>query len=218
MRNYLQYVSLIFILWLIPAPSRAAEITNSVSASVDPVNSEAVLIQSIIDISGEIEAGDDKKLKENFVSSTETEYALIQKNNLKLYTKHNLFYISSGGGQISAAFDIVKVLKEIEASGPTMIAVKGTCASACTIILFSMGARFARLCDRIGVHRAAISGVERGETFSASTEIADYLMKSGVPWAVVKKMLLTSASNISWLTLEDMRLAHMSVLPGACKN
>lgn len=97
-----------------------------------------------------------------------------------------------------------------------MIAVKGTCASACVIILFSIQTRFARLCDRIGVHRASMSGIERGETFEASTEIADYLMKSGVPWDIVKKMLLTSSSNISWLTLNDMKLANLSVLPGAC--
>jgi hypothetical protein len=61
-----------------------------------------------------------------------------------------------------------------------------------------------------------MSGIERGETFEASTEIADYLMKSGVPWDIVKKMLLTSSSNISWLTLNDMKLANLSVLPGAC--
>ena len=218
MRKCLPLAVYIFGLWLLTAQCQAAKITNSIYTSVDPINPESILIQSIIEITGDIEAGDDEKLKENFVRVVMKRNALVQKDNRKSYTKHNVFYISSGGGQVNAAFDIAKVLKQIQASGTTMIAVKGTCASACAIVLFSLDSRFARLCDRIGVHRAAISGVEREETFSGSTEIADYLIKSGVPWAVVKKMLLTSASNVSWLTLEDMQLAHLSVLPGQCKN
>ena len=209
-------MSVAIVLWLLPAPSHAADITNNIFASVDPVNSQATLIQAIIDISGEIEQGDDRKIEEKFIGAIQKRNAFIQTNNINMFTKQNIFYVSSGGGEVDAAFAMVKVMKQIEGSGPTMIAVKGICASACAILLFSMDARFARLCDRIGVHRAAMAGVEGEETFSASTQIADYLMKNGVPWAVVKKMLLTSASNISWLTLEDMRLAHLSVLPGSC--
>lgn len=196
--------------------SHAAEITNEISIIHDPVIPNAVLIQSIINIAGIIEPGDAEKIKANFVSVVEQRNSIIASKGLRLFTKHNIFYISSGGGQVAEAFEIARVLRAIEATGPTMIAVKGTCASACAVILFSIQTRFARLCDRIGIHRAAIAGVEDDETFSASTEIADYLIKNGVPWDVVKKMLLTSASNISWLTLEDMRLANLSVLPGAC--
>jgi Clp protease len=200
------------------APTLAADIASeALSVTVDPVNPRYFLIQSVVDIIGQIEPGDDAKLKSAFIDVWTRRNALIEERHLKLYTKHNIIYLSSPGGEVNAALELVKVLKQVETTGPTMVAVKGTCASACTIILFSAETRFARLCDKIGVHRAGFTGVEENSvTFSASTEIADYLIKGGVPWAIVKQMLLTSASNIAWLTLAETQLAKLSVLPGRC--
>jgi TPR repeat protein len=107
-------------------------------------------------------------------------------------------------------------MKSIEAAGPTLIAVDNVCASACTIILFSFQNRYARLCDLIGVHRASVNGLENAASFEASTEIADYLIKSGLSWEIVRKMLETSSSQVAWLTQNDLDIANLTLIDTSC--
>jgi ATP-dependent protease ClpP protease subunit len=175
------------------------------------------LIQLIIELQGPITNGDVAKFKQTYAKYKDEVTKIANRSKRLSYTKHNVIYLNSGGGDISAALELVSAIKELEVAGPTMVAVKGTCASACTLILFSAETRFARLCDKIGVHRASTSGGEEGkEGFEASTQIADYLMKHEVPWEVVKKMLLTASSDTEWLTPSDLRLANLGLLPGKC--
>ena len=112
------------------APALAADIASeALSVSADPVNPRAVLIQSVVDINGEIEPGDDVKLKDAFMDVWARRNTLIDQRHLKLYVRQNIVYLSSPGGAVDAALKLAQVLKQVETTGPTMVSVKGTCAS-----------------------------------------------------------------------------------------
>lgn len=211
-----QLLALLGCLYLSNPICLSAEVTNSVSINPDPNFRNMILVQQIIEIVGPITIGDANRIKQAYISNIQERDKKI--GNRQNVAKHNLIYLSSGGGLISEALTIAGFLKEIEGSGPLIVAVKNVCASACTIILFSSEFRAARLCDLIGVHRASLLGGETPDTYTTTTEIADYLMKQNVPWGVVRKMLLTEASTVAWLTLDDMKMAGLHLLPIPCRQ
>jgi ATP-dependent protease ClpP protease subunit len=215
--NFLKFLSIVGCFSVLSTATNAANVWGEVSIAPDPINSGGVLVQQILHLQGTIEDRDTEKMKKAWVDAVQKREILLSGSLYKSVVKHNVIYLNSPGGSVSAAFKIVGFLKRLEEVDATMVAVKSVCASACTIILFSAEARFARTCDIIGVHRASIGGKEEEDTFSASTEIADYLIKTGLPWEIVKKMLATKASSVAWLTPIDMKLAKIDILD-ACPS
>ena len=91
------------------APALAADIASeALSVSADPVNPRAVLIQSVVDINGEIEPGDDVKLKDAFMDVWARRNTLIDQRHLKLYVRQNIVYLSSPGGAVDAALKLAQ--------------------------------------------------------------------------------------------------------------
>ena len=197
--------------------SNSAEITKNIDTSPAPYAGGGTLIQKIVDLRGPIVAGDYEKFRSAVINNSR-DGAILSKN---LRTRdnflHTVVYLSSGGGSVSEAEKISEEVSRLDREGPLQVAVKGVCASACTMILFSAQFRAARQCALIGVHRASMLSGENEDTFDTSTLIADFLMNRGVEWSVVKKMLLTRASQVAWLTRDDMRKAHLELLEVPCR-
>ena len=195
----------------------SAEIKRNIDTSPAYHPDGGVLIQKIIDLRGPIVDGDYANLREALNNNSLDLRNLQKRYEEKRISFHTILYLSSGGGSVSEAAKISEEVARIDREGPLQVAVKGVCASACTMILFSAKFRAARQCDLIGVHRASILSAENEDTFDTSAMIADFLMKRGVDWSVVKKMLMTRASQVAWLTRDDMQRANLHLLDVPCR-
>ena len=164
---------------LSPSIAAAAEITSS-NLKDDTIE---------ISISGNIVAGDAELLRTRIKAATDAG---------KLVTSVRL---NSEGGSLLEGARLADVVKSTKVS--TNVGQNATCASACFLIFAAGETKYAYVRARIGVHGASENGTESRKATKAMARIAEEL---NVPESIVRRMVNTPPTDVTWLSLNDLRL------------
>ena len=164
---------------LSPLIAAAAEITSS-NLKDDTIE---------ISISGNIVAGDAELLRTRIKAATDAG---------KLVTSVRL---NSEGGSLLEGARLADVVKSIKVS--TNVGQNATCASACFLIFAAGETKYAYVRARIGVHGASENGAESRKATKAMARIAEEL---DVPSSIIRRMVNTPPNDVTWLSLNDLRL------------
>jgi hypothetical protein len=142
-----------------------------------------------ISISGNIAAGDAELLRTRIKAATDTG---------KLVTSMRL---NSEGGSLLEGARLADVVRSAKVS--TKVGQNATCASACFLIFAAGETKYAYVHARIGVHGASENGTESRKATKAMARIAEEL---NVPESIVRRMVNTPPTDVTWLSLNDLRL------------
>jgi len=164
---------------LSPSIAAAAEITSS-NLKDDTIE---------ISISGNIAVGDAELLRTRIKAATDTG---------KLVTSMRL---NSEGGSLLEGARLADVVKSTKVS--TNVGQNATCASACFLIFAAGETKYAYVRARIGVHGASENGTESRKATKAMARIAEEL---DVPESIIRRMVNTPPTDVTWLSLNDLRL------------
>ena len=131
--------------------------------------------------------------------------------------------LDSPGGNPFGAFNLGEAIRK--GGGDTSVEANGMCASACVLTWAAGVKKSAAATSRIGVHNASVdqSKLTDEEKKNASNENAPLYAKTwsfemsqqlslyGAPDRVVVKAMMTSATNIYWLTADDVKAWGASI-------
>src|SRR5436190_10175453 len=142
-----------------------------------------------ISISGNIAAGDAELLRTRIKAATDAG---------KLVTSVRL---NSEGGSLLEGARLADVVRSAKVS--TNVGQSATCASACFLIFAAGETKYAYVRARIGVHGASENGAESRKATMAMARIAEEL---DVPSSIIRRMVSTPPNDVTWLSLNDLRL------------
>ena len=119
--------------------------------------------------------------------------------------------LNSPGGVVSEGNIIGAEIKI--ARLPVFVPRDAICASACFMLLASAPVKEIR--GSVGIHGASANGVETAEAMAETVGMARILAARGVPQSVIGRMVTTPASEIVWLTSEEIASLPGYRAPGA---
>jgi hypothetical protein len=146
----------------------------------------------VIQIWGQIELGDADALVQALRQAT-VAGKLIQTIQL-----HSAGGKLVEGARLAAAIRLAKV--------STFVGAGSVCASACFLAFAAGDPKFAAPGAPIGVHKASEKdGRETALSGAATRSMAGFAKDLGVPSGIVARMVSTPATQIMWLTPQDLR-------------
>lgn len=78
------------------------------------------------------------------------------------------------------------------------------CASACVLLFVSGSRKIAAAGAFVGVHGAAVAGIQTKGALAATTELAQAFERYGVPASVIGRMVVTPPDQVAWLTAKEI--------------
>jgi hypothetical protein len=109
--------------------------------------------------------------------------------------------LNSEGGNLLEGARLAEVVRSAKVS--TNVGQNATCASACFLIFAAGETKYAYVRARIGVHGASENGTESRKGTKAMARIAEEL---DVPESIIRRMINTPPNDVTWLSLNDLRL------------
>ena len=109
--------------------------------------------------------------------------------------------LNSNGGNLLEGVRLADVVRSANVS--TKVGENAICASACFLIFAAGATKFAYVRARIGVHGASEMGAESRKGTLEMARIAEEL---DVPESIVRRMKNTPPTDMTWLSLNDLRL------------
>jgi hypothetical protein len=161
---------------------------SSATVKTVPGKDRRVLIQ----ISGQIESGDG----DVFLAALKQAMAagkLIQAVQL-----------NSTGGKLGEGAKLASMIRLAKLS--TFVGTGAVCASACFLAFAAGDPKSAAPGALIGVHKASEKyGRETALSGAATRSMASFAKEFGVPSGILARMVSTPATQIAWLTQQDLR-------------
>jgi hypothetical protein len=112
--------------------------------------------------------------------------------------------LDSSGGSLAEAVRLADLIRR--AKLPTVVAAGSHCVSACFLVFAAGTEKFAHHTARIGVHGASDGlGRETARTEAATLAMGRIASTFGVPADIIRRMVMTPARDIAWLSNEDLR-------------
>ena len=112
--------------------------------------------------------------------------------------------LDSPGGSLAEALRLGDLIRR--AKLPTVVAAGSHCVSACFLVFAAGIEKFANHEARIGVHGASDAfGRETARTEAATIAMGRIASTFGVPPNIIRRMVITPARDIAWLSDEDLR-------------
>jgi hypothetical protein len=109
-----------------------------------------------------------------------------------------------GGARLAAAIKASRI--------PTTVSGGAVCASACFLAFAAGETKFAAEGALIGVHKASESGGrETLQSNTATIAMARFAKDLGVPSAITARMVSTPATQIEWLSYQDLKSMRVVV-------
>ena len=108
-------------------------------------------------------------------------------------------HLSSIGGRIGEALELVKLLKERHLS----TYVSTSCLSACTIAFIAGENRYLKAGGKLGFHRESFAGVE------SSDLMRKLLLDAGIERPFVDRVAAQSAAGMWYPSLGELQAAHV---------
>lgn len=131
----------------------------------------------------------------------------------KLLPKHNVIWLNSSGGDVSAAMDIGRLLRQSHIVA--LIDYNQVCASACVFVLAGSPSRIVE--GKVGIHRPylphddATTVKEQKASYDSLREIiVNYLEFMNINPTLYDDMFRISSSNIKFLSTEELVLYGLS--------
>lgn len=109
--------------------------------------------------------------------------------------------LNSEGGSLMEAVRLADAVRSAKVS--TNVGENATCASACFLIFAAGETKYAYVRARIGVHVASDRGSESRKATQEMARVAEVL---DVPESIIRRMKNTPPNDITWLSLNDLRL------------
>jgi len=109
--------------------------------------------------------------------------------------------LNSDGGNLLEGVKLADAVRSARVS--TNVGENSTCASACFFIFAAGETKFAYVRARIGVHGASEMGAVSRKATLEMVRIAEEL---DVPESIVRRMKNTPPNDMTWLSLNDLRL------------
>ena len=121
--------------------------------------------------------------------------------------------LNSPGGSPIAAERLAILIHQFKFT--VLVGSAGVCASACFLLFAASTSKFYMDGSRIGVHGASVNEQETSTALSVTTLMARDAAAYGVPASIIEKMVTTEASEIAWLSEDELDAmgAHRLVLP-----
>ena len=119
--------------------------------------------------------------------------------------------LDSPGGNVEAAMLLGDM---VHARGvATRVSAGDMCASACAYVFLSGNERSVGAAAKVGMHAPyVVDGLGHTSTSpTAAAEVVDWAQKMGVPHDAVEKSLARGASEMWWLTAQDLHAAGVKV-------
>lgn len=146
---------------------------------------------SAVYIDGVIEAGDGRAFTRSIMTPGK---ATVRADIVSVI-------VNSPGGSVTEG-ELIGAEVKI-ARLPVYVPPGSICASACFIIAASSPRK--ALHGAIGIHGAAVDGIETPAAMAATMGVARSLAARGVPSAVIGRMVTTPASDMVWLTRDELQ-------------
>ena len=108
-------------------------------------------------------------------------------------------HLSSGGGRIGEALELVKLIRERKLS----TYVGTTCLSACTIAFIAGEERYLKTGGKLGFHRESFAGAE------SSDLMRKLLLEAGIEEPFVDKVAQQSAAGMWYPSLGELQASHV---------
>ncbi len=176
---------------------------------------------SAIRITGRIEAGDARKLRD----------LLATPAGQRAFTRSGTFLLHSPGGRVAEALKIARIVERGFAT--TVVRSGAQCYSACFLVFAAGDYRIAGEAAALGVHQVSVApGLAADAASTAalkrvSAEVLGYLSSRGMPAQVIDKMMQTPPTEMftfgnRWLVdqgIENEMTGHpafMSLVGGQC--
>jgi hypothetical protein len=167
----------------------AAALTFSSASAATITAATSKENKTTVSLTGEIVEGDADKLKEIIRSANEA---------VRLVSGMRF---DSPGGNLLEGVKLAGIIRSAKIS--TVVANGAKCASACFVAFAAGSQKFVSYTARIGVHGASDGlGQEAGD---ATLSMARIVKELGVPEGIIGKMVITRASEIAWLSPDDLR-------------
>jgi len=147
-------------------------------------------------LTGEIERGDDRRLRDAMTASCNLHGTCPQ-----------WIYLNSDGGNVLAAAELAVYVHKNGLN--TIVGANTVCASACVLIFAAGPRKVMHSSGTLAVHSAAYEGMDNGsdgqpeEAPAATVFTARFLEKLNVPDRVIAKMVQTPPEEIYSLHAED---------------
>jgi hypothetical protein len=168
--------------------------TLSATLKVVPANSGHVVVQ----LSGRIDFGDADAFL-SLVKGAEASGKVVDSVEL-----------NSAGGRLVGGARLAAAIKTSRI--PTSVREGAVCASACFLAFAAGESKFAAEGALIGVHKASESGGrETLQSKTATTAMARFAKDLGVPTAITARMVSTPATQIEWLSYQDLKSMRVAV-------
>lgn len=175
----------------------AAMATQAMAASLKPSTMKDGRI--VILISGEITEGDSDAFKAAVKAANDAG---------KLVSSVRL---NSPGGNLYEGAKLADAVRFGKMA--TNVGHGATCASACFLIFAAGEAKFANYSAQIGVHGASDeNGAETVQSGAATVSMARIAKELGVPPAIIGRMVVTSPSDMVWLSPADLQSMGTSMV------
>lgn len=165
----------------------ALSVSIAAAAEIKSINLKDDSVE--ISISGKIASGDADLVAARIKAATDAG---------KLVTSVRL---NSEGGNLLEGVRLAAVVRSAKLA--TNVGQNSTCASACFFVFAAGEAKFAYVHARIGVHGASEDGSESRKGTVAMARIAEELT---VPSSIIRRMVNTPPNEMTWLSLNDLRL------------
>jgi ATP-dependent protease ClpP protease subunit len=150
----------------------------------------------IVSLNGEIAEGDSIQLKELIKASNDVGRSVSS------------VHFNSPGGNLLEGVKLAAIIRYGKFS--TVVANGARCASACFVAFAAGSQKFVGYTAGIGVHGASDRlGREAGD---ATVSAARIVKELGVPDAIIGKMVVTRATEIVWLSPDDLRSMGVSMI------
>jgi len=169
--------------------SIAAVLTFSSASAATVTATTSKENKTIVSLNGEIVEGDSGKLKEIIRSASENARVV------------SVMRFNSPGGNLAEGVRLAAIVRYAKIS--TVVGNGAICASACFVAFAAGNQKFVSYTAGIGVHGASDRlGKEAGD---ATVSLARIIKELGVPEGIIGKMVITPASEITWLSPDDLR-------------
>jgi hypothetical protein len=171
--------------------------TQAVAATLKPSTMKDGRI--VILISGEIKEGDSDTFKAAVKAANDAG---------KLVSSIRL---NSPGGNLYEGAKLADAVRFGKMA--TNVGQGATCASACFLIFAAGETKFANYTAQIGVHGASDeNGTETVQSGAATVSMAKIAKELGVPPAIIGRMVVTSPSDMVWLSPADLQSMGTSMV------
>lgn len=109
--------------------------------------------------------------------------------------------LNSPGGSLAEGMSLAQLVRTARIS--TSVPATARCASACFLVFAAGEAKYVNYSAEVGVHGASLRG--GGESAEGTVLMARYVKELGVPEAIIGKMVITPASEMVWLSVDDLK-------------